>query len=120
MEIRVDTRYLTQEEFSALTQILVNVGVRQKLSEINAAASTQRPEKKAVSKKQNKKKNGRKKKIKYLTEEEVRAVHSGVKAGDTVYQIAVKSGLTKKQVQRTIYRMQFKPSNLMLKVMGKK
>lgn len=117
MEIKIDTRYLAQEEYTALTQILVNVGVRQKLEEMRSTQVKNKTAKKPVG---NNKKNGKRKKSRFLTQKQLTIIHNGVREGKTIYQMAVETGLAKKKIGSVIYRMKYNPSDLMLKIMGKR
>ena len=114
MEITLETNYLTQEEFTVLNQIQINVGVR---AELNRMKSSEDPETSSPIKRKAYKKRKKVKTLHRLTPKEIRKISSMRKKGKTVHQMAVETGLKKKTIRGTIYRMENIPSDLMIKVL---
>jgi len=124
MEIQLDTDFLTQDEFDAVTQIKINAGVRQHLSLMRAA---QKQEKSAVEKpaqRKNYTRGPRTKKGKRIMPKinpsHLRQVYDLAVQGRKPAYISQKVGLRSKTINGLVYRMKNRPSNKMVKALGKR
>ena len=126
MDVNVDTRYLTQDELTTLFQVLIRAGVRKEIERLTVEQrekiKAQKTEnvKPLSTQKPTPRKYKKRMKCKRLTEKQIKVIVNGQKTGTTLHKLGIDTGLTKKAVRRAMYRIQFTPSDLMLKVLGKK